>query len=494
MIDFVRGLLDRCYTERVEDVCTRILYFHNTLDTYFVLAAVLSLVLVGGPVAPWWLALPALVAIYALCKAADFYPAFLLFTPLFALLFPLVARFDAGLCAALLGANVVVFVVIQVLFMGIPDSIVARDPTIPLRKLWHSLFTIAPTTVSASISLYFATLTALVTATAPNPFTDAAALLLWVALATAALVARRRKPASFRSPTALPVAAEPVVDRVILLNIDGCRLDRFRAARLPLEAALRERGTWIAPGAVTVYRALTNPAFVSILTGTTPEMHGVRDNNLGYRIAVEGLPDIVPTILYGSMHVKHFSKPHWPTRIVSLPRHSVYRSDDLMLAELKDDLVNRPDVRLFVADLSEVDFLGHAYGSTSRQYDAAIGRAGERITAFLAWLAAHDTQRTAVVISSDHGMVAIDHSYLLFDAEKYVPLFFLGHGIRANQALPFHVSIMDITPTISYLLGVRHPAQCIGRVLTEVVAPASADCTDDADEPMVALRRSASSA
>lgn len=473
MITFVRSLLDRYYTERVEDVCTRILYFHNTLDTYFVLAAVLSLVLVGGPAAPWPLALLALGGIYACGKVADFYPAFLLFTPLFALLFPFVDRFDAGAAAALLGANVVVFVVIQVLFMGIPDSIVARDPTIPLRKLWNSLFTVAPTTVSASISLYFATLTALVVYTAPNPLTDGAALLLWAALVTAALVARRLKPASFRSPQSLPVAAEPLVDRVILLNIDGCRLDRFRAARLPLEAALRECATWLDQGAITVYRALTNPAFVSILTGTTPEMHGVRDNNLGRRIAVEGLPDIVETILYGSMHVKHFSKPHWPTRVVSLPRHSVYRSDDIMLEELKADIVGRPDVRLFVADLSEVDFLGHAYGSTSAQYDAAIGRAGARIEAFLAWLAAHDTQRTAVVISSDHGMVAIDHSYLLFDAEKYVPLFFLGHGIRAGQALPFPVSIMDITPTISYLLGVRHPAQCIGRVLTEVVAPAA---------------------
>jgi predicted AlkP superfamily pyrophosphatase or phosphodiesterase len=272
----------------------------------------------------------------------------------------------------------------------------------------------------------------------------------------------------------LPPATERVVDRVVVLNIDGCRLDRFREAQLPLEAQLRTCATYFENGATTVYRALTNPAFVSILTGTTPDVHGVHDNNLGRRIAVEGLPDIVETILYGSMHVKHFSKPHWSTRIVSLPVHSVYRSDDVMLEWLKDDLLQRRDVRLFVADLSEVDFLGHAYGSESRQYLEAIRRAGTRIEKFLAWLEQNDSLKTAVVVSSDHGMVVIDHSYLLFDAEKYVPLFFFGHGVTAANPLSYQTSIMDIAPTISYLLGTKYPESCHGRVIIEAIAPRNA--------------------
>ena len=117
-----------------------------------------------------------------------------------------------------------------------------------------------------------------------------------------------------------------------------------------------------------------------------------------------------------------------------MPVHSVYRSDDVMMEWLKDDLVNRTETRLFVADLSEVDFLGHAYGSESRQYLEAIGRAGERIAQFLAWLDEKDSLKTAVIVSSDHGMVAIDHSYLLFDAEKYVPLFFFGHGVKKGKS------------------------------------------------------------
>ena len=466
---FFKSLVDRFYTEKVEDLCTRILYFNNTLDTYFLIGALLSLLLVGSAGPNPALFVPVLAAVWICFKISDFYPLFLLFTPLYGVFLANVAGFDAAMSVKLLAANVAVFVVIQFLFMGIPDSIVARDPTISIRKLYNSIFTIAPTTVSVSMSVYFSTLCALVLYFKPNPLGGVSALLFWASLFAAAFVTRRYLPKSFASEEFLPPPVEPLVDRVVVLNIDGCRLDRFYEADLPLTERLRKRATYFQNGAVTVYRALTNPAFVSILTGTTPQVHGVRDNNLGRRIKVEGLPDIVDAILYGSMHVKHFSKPHWKTKIVSLPVHSVYRCDDIMFEWLREDLSTRPQTRLFVADLSEADFLGHAYGSDSSQYLEAIRRCGRRIEEFLAWLAEHDSSRTAVIVSSDHGMVAIDHSYLLFDAEKYVPLFLLGYGIRQGNRLDDRTSIMDIAPTISYLLGARYPSSCHGRVIVEAV-------------------------
>jgi hypothetical protein len=470
-MSLVKALVDRFYNEQVEDLCTKILYFNNTLDTYFLIGSLLSLAILGSAGPNLLLFVPVLVAIYVCFKLSDFYPVFLFFTPVFLLCLANVDGFDAAIAWRLLAANVLVFVVIQFLFMGIPDSIVARDPSISVRKLYNSIFTIAPTTVSLLMSVYFSTLCALILYFKPNPLTDGSAALLWIGLYTAAFVTRRYKPKSFSSPELLPAAGPPLVDRVVLLNIDGCRLDRLREARTPLVERLRASSTYFENGATTVYRALTNPAFVSILTGTTPEVHGVRDNNLGRRIAVEGLPDIVDTVLYGSMHVKHFSKPHWRTRIVSLPVHSVYRCDDVMLEWLKEDLLTQATTRLFVADLSEVDFLGHAYGSESQQYLDAIGRAGRRIEAFLDWLEREDTVRTAVIVSSDHGMVVIDHSYLLFDAEKYVPLYLSGPGIRRGQALRFETSIMDIAPTISFLLGARYPSSCHGRVIVEAIEP-----------------------
>ena len=53
------------------------------------------------------------------------------------------------------------------------------------------------------------------------------------------------------------------------------------------------------------------------------------------------------------MHVKHFSKPEWETKIVSLPTHGIYKSDDIMMDLLKEDLLADDGTRLFVADLSD---------------------------------------------------------------------------------------------------------------------------------------------
>src|SRR5262249_36515844 len=146
-----------------------------TLDTYFLIGAILSLLVIGSAGPNLALFLPVLLAIYVCFKISDFYPVFLLFTPLFGLFLMRVDGFDAAVSAKLFAANILVFVVIQFLFMGIPDSIVARDPTISIRKLYNSIFTIAPTTVSVLMSVYFSTLCALVLYFKPNPLNDRAA-------------------------------------------------------------------------------------------------------------------------------------------------------------------------------------------------------------------------------------------------------------------------------------------------------------------------------
>ena len=141
-----------------------------------------------------------------------------------------------------------------------------------------------------------------------------------------------------------------------------------------------------------------------------------KNNNFGQYIRTQGIPDIVSTILYGSMHVKHFSKDEWETKIVSLPTTSIYGCDEVMVKQFKEDFVTRKDTRLFVMDFSEADFLGHAYGSNSKDYKSAIQRVDKRIGDVVDWLKKNESaDDTAIVVCSDHGMYNIDHSYLLFD-------------------------------------------------------------------------------
>ncbi len=464
----IRGLIKKYYNEAVEDVCIRVLYFFNTVDTYFLVAGTMSVMIYGINYAALTRIFITAALTWALFKVADFHPIFLAFAPIF--LFFLFKSTHLSLHDAyvLTLINLGLFVLIQFVFMSIPESIVARDPSIGIRKIWNSLLTIASTTVSLPISISFSTLYSLIIFARPTPLSTNG-ILFWITISLASIIAYRFKPRSFISVDFRPAIKNRISSKIIVINIDGCRLDRFYEAKLPFLTSLEKKSSYFPHGLQTVYRALTNPAFASILTGTLPRVHGITNNNLGQAIKVEALPDLVKTKLYGSMHVKHFSKSAWNTKIVSLPRHSVYKCDDIMFDWLKEDLFNNDRTLLFIADISETDFLGHAYGSESRQYLEALKRADRRIEEFFRWMGQHHLlDDTIVIICSDHGIFRIDHSYLLFSAEKYVPFIITGSGIKKNNPIEYSASIMDIAPTISYALGITYPEKCRGRTLVEI--------------------------
>jgi len=466
----IKKFISKYYNEKLEDICTRVLYFFNTIDTYFLIAGAASFLWFRPENYKFSVFLLITAAVLFVFKTADFYPLFLLFSPIYLFFLFRSPFISVSLAVFILLANLAIFALIQFIFMSIPESIVARNLTIGIRKIWNSAFTLAPTTVSLPMSVFFSTLYSLILVARPNP-SNSVGFLFWITIGGAALITHIFKPKTFVSSDFKPKITGKLCKKVILLNIDGCRLDRFYEAKLPFLTFLEKESTYFPHGLQTVYRALTNPAFASIFTGAVPGIHGIKSNNLGQAMRVEGLPDIVKTKLYGSMHVKHFSKAHWDTKIVSLPTHGVYKSDDIMLDWLKEDLAKDDGTRLFIADISETDFLGHAYGSESGQYLEALKRADKRIEAFFQWMNERRLlEHAAVIICSDHGIAKIDHSYLLFDAEKYVPFIITGTGIRKNNPLEYKASIMDMAPTISYLLGVRYPARSRGRVFIEAIA------------------------
>jgi len=474
MINFILNIMSRFYNEKFESICTRILYFFNTIDTYFWVAGIASFIIVfpmGINIVA--LALSLLFAISSV-RIADFYPTFVIFAIPVLIIIGFVLNLILYPIIMLLLVNVILFFIIQFLFMGIPGSIVARDIRVGFITMYNSLFTIAPTTTSFPMSVFFSFYLSfcMAAATSCRTIEDYTWLGIGgVILLFAAFIARSMRPKNLFSKFHKPdVRVEPIFKRVVILNIDGVRKDIFDSLNLPVRDRLSREGTSHIHGLETVYRALTNPAFASIFTGTTPEFHGVRNNNFNQAIKTEGLPDVVPAIAYGSMHVKHFCKKYWQTRIVSLPRHSIYLSDDIMLGWLKDDMLNHPEIRLFVADFSEADFLAHAYGSKSKQYKEALQRIDKRIGDFIDWMETTGvSDDTAVVVCSDHGVAAIDHSYLIADSEKYVPFFIYGRGIKKGFKIQRPGKIMDICCTVSYLLGVRYPLSCRGQVFTEAI-------------------------
>lgn len=471
------------YNEQFESYCTRLLYFFNTLNSFYLFSGITSFVLfqlyhgqtLMLPLSTLGIMAVSTVVLFVILRVADFYPAYLILN-LPGLTY-LMINGTPGFAFDVLIINFLIFAFIQMSFMGLPDSIVGRDLGILPRKFMWSLITIAPTTVSFVISVYFSFHQSVLLDFARNPnLTTTNWAIFWGLTLFAGIGTWMVRPRNIYSKNFRIPSSKPMFKRVVILNIDGCRLDVFKSLNLPHTTKIANEGTSFPNGLTTIYRALTNPAFASIMTGCPPEVHGIRDNNFGQDILVEGLPDKVKTRLYGSMHIKHFSKDEWDVEVISLPTHSIYNSDDEMMKVVREDLAKKDDTRLFVVDFSEGDFLGHAYGSTSKNYKDAITRIDQRIGDFFSWMESQGlAEDTGIIICSDHGMAEIDHSYLIRTPEKYVPCILWGKHIKQNLQIQESHSIMDITSTVAYMLGVPYPDHCRGRVFLEAFSNIDAD-------------------
>jgi hypothetical protein len=460
------------FSARFEEFAVRVMYFMTTIDSFVPMAAVtawLTMTLVFGTLTwSWWLpvSFSLTMAAYVI---ANYYPTFAGILPIWAGTLVLSGGLSLWLAVALAGACLVLGMATQMVFQGTPHVVASRDRTVLWRMLASSALSLAPTTLSLPVPWVYTTMLAMNLAATPDAANSWYALHYGVLL-TAAVLVRLTSPRTFVPQPRQPVADKPICRRVILLNIDGLSWYWFQRSDMPFLHDHMQRHAYAPKGAITVYRALTNPAFASILTGAPPQVHGIRNNNLGQSLLIDALPDLVPTKLYGSVHMKHFSKAHWDVQWFSLVEHGPEKTEELMFAQLREDVAGRPELRLFIVDISEVDFTGHSYGSFSRQYREAAARADAHIQRFYTWLEENDyLADTTVIISSDHGLWINDHSYLISEQEKFTPLIFLGPKVRPCR-LDGQVSIMDINANISYLLGERYNKHSKGRVYTQAFA------------------------
>ena len=146
--------------------------------------------------------------------------------------------------------------------------------------------------------------------------------------------------------------------------------------------------------------------------------------------------------------------------------------------------VNRKAVTARMAKLSDVlssirDYLltqqGIAYAVTLQDYEARKlppGLHGEQ------FMHTYYPGRSGDVVAIPKPFWMIDGGDAVthmtgYNYDRMVPLILAGPGLRA-AVQPGHARVIDLAPTLSYLLGVLPPSLSEGRVLTEALLPASA--------------------
>lgn len=263
------------------------------------------------------------------------------------------------------------------------------------------------------------------------------------------------------STMATPAPVIPVITngKVAIISIDGLRPDAIAMAGAANILGLAARGasTW---NAQTIYPSNTLPAHISMLSGYTPDEHGVTWDDYS---PARG-PILVPT-LFSAARAKGLRT----AMVVGKEKFTTFRDtgacDTWVLAAPDDDdvagrvptaLSARPDL-LFV-HLPDVDLVGHASKWMSEPYMAAVRRADVAVGRIVASLPAD----TTIIITADHGGRPEGHGSDN-PQDTTIPWVITGPSVARGKALGSGVRTTDTAATAAFVLGVSLPPDAAGR-------------------------------
>ncbi len=303
------------------------------------------------------------------------------------------------------------------------------------------------------------------------------------------LLARPRWSRSFFAPK--------TPKNLLLVSIDTLRADHlgcfgYAAAQTPRLDALARSG--LSFTRATTVMPLTLPAHSSLMTGTFPAWHGVRDNG-GFYVADEQVT------LAETLRDKGFRTGGFVSAFVLDHRWGIAQGfekyfDDFDLEKFGDapgmDSIQRPGSetvdqalawlqadreRPFFAWVHLYDphtpyeapepFRSRFPSTMIGAYDAEIATADAQVGRLLDALDAEGRlDNTLVVVTGDHGEMLGEHGeqshgFFIYDAATHIPVIVSGPGVPARE-VPDQIRIVDLMPTALELLHVAVPKQVQG--------------------------------
>ena len=287
---------------------------------------------------------------------------------------------------------------------------------------------------------------------------------------------------------------------VLLITIDTLRADHvgsygYAAAQTPALDRLAARGLRFAHA--TTVAPLTLPAHSSLMTGTFPAFHGVRDNG-GFYLGDD------QTTLATILRARGYQTGGFVSAFVLDHRWGIAQGfdryfDDFDLARYRVDVgldaVQRPASEVVSKAIEWLDrdssrpFLAwvHLYEPHAPYdppepirarfpptmigaYDGEIATADMQVGRLIDHLAAAGRlDRTLVVLLGDHGESLGEHGeeqhgFFVYDADVHIPLIIAGAGVPV-RVVDDQVRIVDVMPTILQILGLDVPRAVQGRSL-----------------------------
>lgn len=271
-------------------------------------------------------------------------------------------------------------------------------------------------------------------------------------------------------------------DKSLVLGLDGSMLEKIKQAEAPHLKSLIDNGTQ-APSQLydtSVAKTESGPGWATVLTGTWPTKHGVKDNSFeGKDFAAH--PDYLTRMEKADPELSTLALASWAP-ITSADGNGEIVSDavDVRVATPADEydegttsravdyLKNGNPDATFV-QLDNIDHAGHESGSDSQEYLDAIAGVDEQIGRILDAVesrATYDDESWQIMVTADHGHLPGGGHGGDSDEERSTYVIGQGPGFEPG-ATRDDVEIVDIGATALRHAGVELPDDLDGTPVEE---------------------------
>jgi len=280
-----------------------------------------------------------------------------------------------------------------------------------------------------------------------------------------------RSPLHAAPPQAGPAVSQPISRQVVVVLIDGLRLDTsLDESVMPTLASLRKVGA----SAVMHSRApsYSAPSYSVIFTGAWQSLSDGPAFNLEYADIPVWTQDNLFSAVKRAGGTSAISGYNWFEKLV--PQDTLSASyytpgednaADRAVVDAALPWIAAGDTQLILVHIDQVDYAGHHEGGArSQNWQAAANRSDGMLAEILERM---DLSQDTLLVISDHGHILMG-GHGGGDPDVIVEPFVLaGKGVIPGEYAD--LQMVDIAPTLSLLLGANIPASSQGQPQIELL-------------------------